>query len=386
MRDRRNFLKVAGVLGAGVLTGLSAACSSPKFSQRYLDRNFIASDCFKKFPKLQISMDRIIKETVGLRPFRKNGFRVEKEELGTKTIIHNYGHGGSGWSLSWGTGSIAVALAETTGEKSFAVMGCGVVGLTTARLLQNRGYSVTIYAKDLPPNITSSRATGTWSPSYTLIEQEFLTPEFEGRWRQAAMYSFKTYQNLMGLNDIVTWIDEYSLRTGQRDERNREGGYANLRLEGLLPERLTLGSKEHPFQAEQVSKQTTLVFNIPSYLNKHIQDFLAFGGKIVIKTFNSLEDVDALSEKCVINCTGLGSKALFNDENMMPVAGQLSVLIPQPEFNYRLTTDNGYAIPRKDGIILGGNSIKGSWDESPSKEQTEKVVHALMEVMNNLRA
>jgi D-amino-acid oxidase len=386
MQDRRNFLKVAGVLGAGVLTGLSAACSSPKFSQRYLDRNFIASDRFKKFPKLQISMDRIIKETVGLRPFRKNGFRVEKEELGTKTIIHNYGHGGSGWSLSWGTASLAVALADTTGEKSFAVMGCGVVGLTTARLLQNHGYSVTIYAKDLPPNITSSRATGTWSPSYTLIEQEFLTPEFEERWRQAAMYSFKTYQNLMGLNDIVTWTDEYSLRSGQRDARNREGGYANLRLEGLLPGRLTLGSKEHPFQAEQVSKQTTLVFNIPSYLNKHIQDFLAFGGKIVIKTFNSLEDVDALSEKCIVNCTGLGSKALFNDENMMPVAGQLSVLIPQPEFNYRLTTDNGYAIPRKDGIILGGNSIKGSWDESPSKEQTEKVVHALMEVMNNLRA
>jgi D-amino-acid oxidase len=386
MLDRRNFLKAAGLLGAGALTGLSAACTSPKFSQRYLDRNFIASDRFKKFPKLQVSMDRIIKETVGLRPFRRNGFRVEKEALGTKTIIHNYGHGGSGWSLSWGTASLAVALADTTGEKSFAVMGCGVVGLTTARLLQNRGYAVTIYAKDLPPNITSSRATGTWSPSYTLIEQEFLTPEFENRWRQAAMYSFRTYQNLMGLNDIVTWIDEYSLRTGQNDSRSREGGYANLRLEGVLPERLSLSSKEHPFQADQVSKQTTLVFNIPSYLNKHIQDFLAFGGKIVIKTFNTLEDVDALQEKCVVNCTGLGSKALFNDENMMPVAGQLSVLIPQPEFNYRLTTDNGYAIPRKDGIILGGNSIKGSWDELPSKEQTEKVVHALMDVMNNLRA
>jgi glycine/D-amino acid oxidase-like deaminating enzyme len=265
-------------------------------------------------------------------------------------------------------------------------MGCGVVGLTTARLLQSRGYAVTIYAKDLPPDITSSKATGTWSPSYTLIEKEFLTPEFEERWRRAAMYSFRTYQNLMGLNDIVTWIDEYSLRSNIDTPRRLDDAYASLRIEGLLPARRSLIQKEHPFSAEQVSKQTTLVFNIPSYLNKHIQDFQAFGGKIIIKTFNSPEDVDALPEKCVINCTGLGSKTLFKDDNMMPVAGQLSVLIPQPEFNYRLTTDNGYAIPRKDGIILGGNSLKGSWEEVPSKAQTEKVVQALVDVMNNLRA
>jgi glycine/D-amino acid oxidase-like deaminating enzyme len=384
MQDRRNFLKVAGVLGAGVIAGVSG-CTSPKVSQRFIDRNFIASDKFKKFPKLQVSMDRIVKETVGLRPFRKNGFRVEKEALGSKTIIHNYGHGGSGWSLSWGTASLAVELAETTQEKCFAVMGCGVVGLTTARLLQGRGYNVTIYAKDLPPNITSSKATGTWSPSYTLIENEFLTPEFEERWRRAAKYSFRTYQNLMGLNDIVTWIDEYSLRSNVDTPRRLDDNYASLRIEGLLPTRQALIQKEHPFSFDQVSKQTTLVFNIPSYLNKHIQDFQAFGGKIIIKTFNSLEDVDALSEKCVINCTGLGSKTLFNDDNMMPVAGQLSFLIPQADFNYRLTTDHGYAIPRKDGIILGGNSLKGSWDEAPSKEQTEKVVQALMDVMNSLR-
>jgi hypothetical protein len=176
------------------------------------------------------------------------------------------------------------------------------------------------------------------------------------------------------------------LRSPQEGPRLSDSDYATLRLDGLLPERQTLSHKEHPFPADLVTKQTTMIFNIPSYLNKHIQDFQAFGGKIVIRTFNSLEDIDSLYEKCVVNCTGLGAKALFNDENMLPVAGQLSVLIPQPEFNYRLTTDNGYAIPRKDGIILGGNSIKGSWDENPSKEQTEKVVHALMEVMNNLRA
>lgn len=384
MANRRNFIKASSILGAGLVTGIAAACSSPKASQKFMDRNLIASNKFRQFPKLDISVDRVVKETVGLRPFRKNGFRVEREELDSKTIVHNYGHGGSGWSLSWGTGNLAADLAQATGEKKFAVMGSGVVGLTTARLLQVRGFDVTIYTKDLPPLVTSSKATGTWSPSFTLIEDDYLTDAFKETWENAARFSFRAYQNLLGLNDIVTWIDEYSLR-GPQGVQRREGFSQRLQLDGLLPQRQILARHEHPFPVETAEKRTTLVFNIPSYLNKHMNDFMSFGGKILIKEFKSLEDIDALPEKCVINCTGLGSKALFNDENMTPVAGQLSFLIPQPEFNYRLTTDNGYAIPRKDGIVLGGNWLKGSWDELPKPEQTEKVVKALMEVMSNLR-
>lgn len=386
--NRRKFLQASGILGVGLLTGAATACTSPKFSKKFIDRNLISSNKFRQFPKLEISLDRVVKETVGLRPFRKNGFRLEKEQLGSKTIVHNYGHGGSGWSLSWGTGNLAVELAETTNEKRFAVLGSGVVGLTSARLLQMRGYDVTIYTKALPPNVTSSKATGTWSPSYTLMEPEFLTPEFEERWKKAANFSFKSYQNLLGLSDIVTWIDEYALISkppdGATTSQNRGGHLSSLHIDGL-PERKLLKKDEHPFQADEVMKQTTLVFNIPSYLNKLITDFFDYGGKIVINEFKSLEEVDALDEKCIINCTGLGSMALFNDTNMMPVAGQLSFLIPQADFNYRISTENGYAIPRKDGIILGGNALKGSWDENPDPEQTKKVVSALVDVMNHMR-
>jgi len=391
MTNRRKFLQMSGLLGAGILTGLTSSCTSPKFSQKYIDRNFIASNKFKRFPKLEISADRIVKETVGLRPFRKNGFRVEKQELGAKTIVHNYGHGGSGWSLSWGTGRMAVELAQTTGEKAFAVMGSGIVGITTARLLQDQGYQVTIYTKALPPLVTSSKATGTWSPASRLLETQYLTPAFEEQWKKAAMYSFRTYQNLLGFNDIVTWIDNYVVREKlnaepESTESNDGGRYARLRIAGMLPERQVLDQKAHPFHVEHVAKQTTMVFNIPSYLTKHLNDFMSFGGKIAIREFKSLEDVDALPEKCVVNCTGLGSMELFGDSTMMPIAGQLSFLIPQPDFNYRLSTENGYAIPRKDGIILGGNALEGIWNETPDPVQTEKVVHALMDVMNKMRA
>src|ERR671913_1772897 len=116
MTNRRKFLQLSGLLGTGLLAGLSSACTPSKFSQKYMDRNLIASNKFKLSPRLDISRDRIVKETVGLRPFRKRGFRVEKQELGSKTIIHNYGHGGSGWSLSWGTAKLVTELAQTTGQ------------------------------------------------------------------------------------------------------------------------------------------------------------------------------------------------------------------------------------------------------------------------------
>ena len=96
-----------------------------------------------------ISWDRIIRTSVGLRPYRPSGWRVEVERYGEKIVIHNYGHGGAGVSMSWGTAHLAMEEAHRTGHRRFAVAGCGAVGLATARLLQRQGFEVTIYAKDL---------------------------------------------------------------------------------------------------------------------------------------------------------------------------------------------------------------------------------------------
>jgi D-amino-acid oxidase len=52
---------------------------------------------------LKIDNSHVLRERVGLRPFRKSGVRLEKEKLRDgRTVIHNYGHGGSGFTLSWG--------------------------------------------------------------------------------------------------------------------------------------------------------------------------------------------------------------------------------------------------------------------------------------------
>ncbi len=63
---------------------------------------------------LEIDSPPVLRERVGLRPFRKSGVRLEREKLRDgRTVIHNYGHGGSGFTLSWGCVQAVFELART---------------------------------------------------------------------------------------------------------------------------------------------------------------------------------------------------------------------------------------------------------------------------------
>src|SRR5262245_42488742 len=102
-----------------------------------------------RLTRVHVSADRVIRTITGLRPFRPSGFVVRGEKRGEKTIIHNYGHGGAGITLSWGTAQLAVEEGAKSEARDCAVLGCGVIGLSTARLLQLRGYNPVIYAKEM---------------------------------------------------------------------------------------------------------------------------------------------------------------------------------------------------------------------------------------------
>src|SRR3984957_16933067 len=129
-------------------------------------------------PRGRVWEDREIRAVVGLRPFRPSGFRVAKEMVGNTAVVHNYGHGGGGITLSWGLSKLAVDLGLPGHVGPVAVLGCGAVGLATARLVQEAGFDVTIYAKALPPETTSNIAGGQWLPVSVYDQDKRLTPEF----------------------------------------------------------------------------------------------------------------------------------------------------------------------------------------------------------------
>jgi glycine/D-amino acid oxidase-like deaminating enzyme len=333
---------------------------------------------------LHASTDRITAITVCTRPFRAQGPRLDVERVGQKTIVHNYGHGGSGWSLSWGSSGIAVQKALATGERDIAVIGCGALGLTSSLLLQRAGARVTIYAKDLPPNVRSSLATGLWTPDSRICLEDNATPAFKQLWAGMARQSFQTYQTLLGLpGNPVEFIDSYYVADdpigGRRggsstDTRPKFAGLQRELIPDLIPQSEDFAPGTHPFSERLVRRNTLMMFNISSYARLLMSDFLANGGRIEIAEFHTPGDFGKLREKTLINATGYGSRALFSDESLTPVRGQLARMIPQPDVNYGLFYKNVSFVPRRDGMVfqvVGDDDYYGFNDATTNPDRAE---------------
>jgi glycine/D-amino acid oxidase-like deaminating enzyme len=277
------------------------------------------------------------------------------EKLGDKTIVHNYGHGGGGITLSWGTSEIAVEEALKTGEKRFAVLGCGAVGLAAARLLQQRGREVTIYARELPPHTTSNIAGGQWSPT-SVMDEARRTAQSDALLASASRLSHRCFQQLPAAEYGIRWLENYVVS----DYPIRTWWEHDL-VSDLYPESRGVPAGEHPFPGRHVRRFTTMLIEPPLYLPAMMREVRLSGGRILVQELHTRHEVQALPEPVVLNCTGLGAKALFGDDELKPVRGQLTFLVPQPEVDYMVIRAGLYMFPRRDGILLGGTFEHGDW-------------------------
>jgi D-amino-acid oxidase len=338
-----------------------------------------------KLARVHVSADRVIRTITGLRPFRPSGFVVRGEKRGDKTIVHNYGHGGAGITLSWGTAQLAVEEGAKSEARDCAVLGCGVVGLSTARLLQLRGYNPVIYAKDMPPLATSNVAGGYWSP-VTLFDGDRVTPEFQRQFGEAARFSMRRYQSLAGDSYGVRWLPVYSLAADSPYTPARPGSIYS-EVEPLFPETRRLGPGQHPFGEVYARREYSMLIEPAIYLNALVRDFQIAGGRIVIREFHAPEEIMTLRESVIYNCTGLGARELFGDRELMPIKGQLVFLLPQPEVEY-MTVGPGdiYMFPRHDGVLLGGTHDRGVWDTSVDPAATERILRESAALFGSMRA
>jgi glycine/D-amino acid oxidase-like deaminating enzyme len=320
------------------------------------------------------------------------------ERIGDKTVVHNYGHGGSGWSLSWGSSSIAVERAMAVGEREVAVIGCGALGLTSAILLQRAGAKVTIYAKDRPPDVRSARATGSWTPDSRIALTNAVAPDFPALWEKMCRTSFHTYESYLGMaGNPVEWTDRYALSdTGpseQQATRRRDDTLAFARYQDrvadLTPHSHDLPAGSHPFPTRYVRRNSSLTFNIAGYSRQLVTDFLIEGGKIERAEFHSPNELNQLPQKVMIHATGYGARELWRDESIVPVRGQIAWLIPQPEVNYGLSYKNVNVLARRDGIVVqdgGKGDMEGYNDsnEQPDRAAAESAVRVVAELYEKM--
>jgi len=362
--ERRQALKAMG-LAAG---GFAAGCATGRRAAFF--------DPPRRFVRVRVSPDRVIRTVAGLRPYRASGFVVRTDKLDGKVVVHNYGHGGAGVSLSWGTAQLAVEQAEPTKAARYAVVGCGAVGLATARLLQRRGHDVVIYARDLPPNTTSNVAGAEWG-AFSVVDQGRRTPAFDEQFVRAARLSHRMFQDLVGERYGVRWIEAYDLASAR--PRPRQGDVVSDALRQLTPDSREVAATEHPFDRPYVRRFATMMIEPPVYLEALLTDFRLAGGRVVVREFVDARAILDLPEPVVVNCTGLGARALFGDEELVPAKGQLSVLVPQPEIDYAVLTDTFlYMFPRRDGILLGGTFERGEWDLTPDPAAAERILQGHM--------
>ena len=91
----------------------------------------------------------------------------------------------------------------------------------------------------------------------------------------------------------------------------------------------------------------------------------------------------------VINATGYGARALWNDESIVPVRGQIAWLIPQPEVNYGVQYKNVNILSRRDGIVVqdgGIGEMEGYNDanEEPDRAAAESAVRVVAELYGRM--
>ena len=394
--DRRTFLARSSVAVAGYAISGCASAGSSRGALAPAPRSPIS------LAPVRVSFDRVIRTTVGLRPHRDSGFVLRADKLDGKTLIHNYGHGGTGMSIAWGCGVMVAEFAQQTGDRRAAVIGCGSPGLSAARQLQRRGFDVTIYTATVPPDTTSNMSLAGFTPTTALINKDKRTPAWDAQFLRAAEISYRQLQLMVGENYGVYWMDSYNATDdpapGQGGGRGGGRGSENFANDAeLLPESLrpnrnreVLGPGEHPFPTKYAVRTPSLSIEPNKYMDALVRDFMMFGGRIVIRTFDTPRDLMSLSEPIVVNCTGLGSFRLFDDKELEPIKGQLTALIAQPEVTYRASGRapsgvNASINSRSDGVIVGNLQDRGNWSLEPDPDVIQRNVQAAIDFFSLVR-
>jgi glycine/D-amino acid oxidase-like deaminating enzyme len=346
--DRRTF--AAG--SAALLSGCATVGTRPRTFR----------DCTPLVP-VRVDESLVIRTVAGLRPYRAPGFVVRAESLGEKRLVHNYGHGGGGITLSWGSSKLATELGLQGHHGPVAVLGSGVMGLSTARLAQEAGFPVTIYTAALPPDTTSNIAGGQFHPFAVFRESE-ATAEFKVQYARALDYSWRRFQIMVGDDYGIRWLPTY-VETDSPDEKV---------IATFPPINRMLRPAEHPFPIDSVLRYDTMYVETGRYLRQMTRDVHVAGGKIEVRRFATPADIATLPESLVFNCTGLGSRELFGDQELHPIRGQLAILEPQPEVRYAVQGEFGYMFPRADGILLGGTFERDVFDPTPDPARIARII------------
>ena len=330
-----------------VLLGLGGLSAAPIFQ-----RTQHSVDAAPQLPTPTFHFNEPIKCVAGIRPYRRHSFRLERERVPSqpsKFLVHNYGHGGAGISLSWGVATKVRDMVKshiaTVADRDAAVLGSGVIGMTAARLLVELGLRVTIYAREPWDETTSYVAGGQWAPSTVDCEDVQLA-------KDVIRTSYKRFASAIGSTYGVSKVPNYT-KTPQVDLDKVIDLFPPGGTDELIPARQPVGLLPFGRDMGPGFVYQTLLIEPPIFLKQLRTELEANQVAFRRAVFSTPGDVFALRENIIVNCTGFGARALWNDNEVVPVKGQLAMLPAQLDLKY-LFSRNGQMFPRSDAVVIGG--------------------------------
>ena len=267
-----------------------------------------------------IDKGTIAEKVVGTRPMREGRFKIGVEERGSKTVVHCYGHGGSGSTTLFGSVDRAIALYEEKKRDKRApirVIGSGMMGLTSAVELKRKGYHVAgVYTKERY-NIPSWLSGG-----YFALVSIKNSPEEEANCHQIGIHTLITYRQIQSnrhpyLKDIVRTMPLYC-------SKETESGIESLADQGLIPPpREVLLDFGNGVRHPDFLEYQAYFVNTTELMIQLIQEVERAGIPIETRDIHAFDEIE---ESVIFNCSGIGAKELCSDSKMIPVRGHLMTL------------------------------------------------------------
>jgi D-amino-acid oxidase len=251
------------------------------------------------------------------------------------------------------------------------VIGGGVSGLTTAIMLQERGWDVRIWAAAAPQQTTSIIAAAIWYPYKAYPVEAVL------RWGSAAFVVFEelTHDALSGVimrEGVEYWPEPVP----------------DPWWRSAVPQFGRCDPAELPAGYQDGYAFTVPVIDMPVYLDYLVGRFGDGGGTMETRHIRSLDEA-ATANTLVINCAGLGARDLVGDYTLKPIRGQV-IWVTNPGIE-RFAMDESnpdkqtYIIPRINDIVLGGTAHEDVWDTEPDEAIAEDILHRCIHLEPRLR-
>lgn len=325
----------------------------------------------------------------GWRPRRAAGFRLEVSpaEISGKRIVNNYGHGGAGITLSWGCAKQVLELISQLPEvvdagtslPRIGILGAGVIGLTTATLLLENHFDVTIYAQDTGSlgggKTTSDVAGGQFAPSVLGEGQKnnkipllrAVNDSYDEHLRRS---------QLPGASYGVHRVDNYT-STNHGDLQDVYDALYPRHLSPAQPEPVTFSIGAFDMTGYRYATLLIEVSQMMAWLRGNLRS----ANRLRNRTFRDPSDLNDLDEHVLVNCLGAAGPRISVDDasKMDRLLGIVAFLPPQPNLHY-LLSGAGYIFPRDNELVVGGWLGRKVLDDGDIDTVARKIVAVMSQL------